>query len=103
MQESERLAIAAHLHVQLRRVTGRVTDTEWMARNLEYADAVVRFACEAANDKAQPELAQLAQRMSAAMQPLRPVPKPVKQVPAESRAELSAVQELETRYIGRLR
>ncbi|MDO8770278.1 MAG: hypothetical protein Q7K57_16555 [Burkholderiaceae bacterium] len=27
------MGIAAHLHVLLRRKTGRVTDTEWMASN----------------------------------------------------------------------
>src|SRR5690606_19097358 len=37
-------AIAAHLHVVLRRKTGRVTDTEWMATNPEYAAAMVAFA-----------------------------------------------------------
>ena len=37
MEDSERLAIAAHLHVVLRRKTGRVTDTEWMAGNQLYA------------------------------------------------------------------
>ena len=29
MPDSDKLAIAAHLHVLLRRKTGRVTDTEW--------------------------------------------------------------------------
>lgn len=100
MLESERLAIAAHLHVQLRRVTGRVTDTEWMARNLDYADEVVRFAREASNDKGQPELAELAQRLAEAMQPLRPAPKAIKPAP---RPEPAPAEELETRYVGRLR
>ena len=44
MPESDKLAIAAHLHVLLRRKTGRVTDTEWMAANAEYALEIVRFA-----------------------------------------------------------
>lgn len=35
MLPSEKIAIAAHLHVLLRRKTGRVTDTEWMASNAE--------------------------------------------------------------------
>lgn len=39
MLHSEKLAIAAHLHVLLRRKTGRVTDTEWLAANAEYAEA----------------------------------------------------------------
>ena len=40
---SEALATAAHLHVLLRRKTGRVTDTEWMASNPEYARAIIQF------------------------------------------------------------
>ena len=44
MPEADKLAIAAHLHVLLRRKTGRVTDTEWMAVNAEYALEIVRFA-----------------------------------------------------------
>ena len=46
MNESQRLAIAAHLHVLLRRKLGRVTDTEWMACNLEYGRAIVRLCRE---------------------------------------------------------
>lgn len=98
MHDSERLAIAAHLHVQLRRITGRVTDTEWMARNLDYADEVVRFAREAANDRGQPELAELAQRLATAMQPLRPAPRPPRAAPAPA-PEVPP----EARYVGRLR
>jgi hypothetical protein len=44
MSTGERLAVAAHLHVLLRRRTGRVTDPEWMATNREYATAIVAFA-----------------------------------------------------------
>lgn len=101
MLESERIAIAAHLHVQLRRLTGRVTDTEWMARNLDYADAMVRFAREAARDKGADELAELAQRLEAAMQPLRPAPKLVKAVVPKAIAAASVSPEV--RYVGRLR
>lgn len=101
MRESERVAIAAHFHVQLRRVTGRVTDTEWMACNVDYADAMVRFAREAAVVYAQPELAEQAQRLEAAMQPLRPPPKPAK-APAPKVAPAPA-EAPEARYVGRLR
>lgn len=100
MQESERLAIAAHLHVQLHRLTGRVTDTEWMARNLEYADEIVRFAREAANEHRQPELAELATRLDQAMQPLRPAPKMDKPAP---KPVPTPEQALASRYVGRLR
>jgi hypothetical protein len=44
MLESEKFAIAAHLHVLLRRVNGRVTDVEWMIRSPEYAREVIRVA-----------------------------------------------------------
>lgn len=63
MEDSERLAIAAHLHVVLRRKTGRVTDTEWMAGNQHYAQAMVAFAMEHAHEKADEELERLAQRL----------------------------------------
>lgn len=44
MLEDQKLAIAAHLHVLLRRKTGRVTDMEWMATNAEYAREIARFS-----------------------------------------------------------
>lgn len=65
--ESDRVAIAAHLHVLLRRKTGRVTDTEWMASNHEYAVEVVRFAREHARTDDAPELADWADRLESAM------------------------------------
>ena len=51
MPSNEKIAVAAHLHVLLRRKTGRVTDTEWMATNHEYAAEISRFArAKAAED-----------------------------------------------------
>jgi len=44
MQEREKLAIAAHLHVVMRRKTGRVTDVEWLIRNNDYAREIIRLA-----------------------------------------------------------
>ncbi len=44
MSLNELVAIAAHLHVLLRRKAGRVTDIEWMASNPEYAQAIAQFA-----------------------------------------------------------
>lgn len=67
MSDSEKIAIAAHLHVLLRRKTGRVTDTEWMAVNPEYAQAVVRFARERAQQDGVPEIALWADRLERAM------------------------------------
>lgn len=67
MLESEKLAIAAHLHVLLRRKTGRVTDTEWMASNVEYAVEVVRFARASAQEDGHPDLAEWADKLEAAL------------------------------------
>jgi hypothetical protein len=68
MLESEKLAIAAHLHVLLRRKSGRVTDTEWMATNAEYAAEVVRFAHLKAAEDGHADLAEWADKLAAAMQ-----------------------------------
>jgi hypothetical protein len=70
------MAIAAHLHVLLRRKTGRVTDTEWMATNAEYAAEIVRFAREhAASDNA-PELAEWAGKLEQAVREPQATRKP---------------------------
>ncbi|EJE50265.1 hypothetical protein PMI14_05181 [Acidovorax sp. CF316] len=74
MQDSDKLAIAAHLHVLLRRKTGRVTDTEWMAVNAEYALEVVRFARQHALEDGVPELAEWADRLDRAVHEPAPAP-----------------------------
>ena len=67
MPDSDKLAIAAHLHVLLRRKTGRVTDTEWMAANAEYALEIVRFARRRAQEDNVPELVEWADRLDLAI------------------------------------
>jgi len=67
MLASQKLAIAAHLHVLLRRKTGRVTDTEWMAGNLEYALEIVRFARAKAAEDGHGELQEWADRLEIAV------------------------------------
>jgi hypothetical protein len=67
MLVSQKLAIAAHLHVLLRRKTGRVTDTEWMATNLEYAMEIVRFSRAKAQEDVHPELAEWADKLERAV------------------------------------
>jgi hypothetical protein len=67
MLESEKLAVAAHLHVLLRRKTGRVTDPEWMATNAEYAKEVVRFARAQAAEEGHVELAEWADKLESAL------------------------------------
>ena len=76
MLASEKLAIAAHLHVLLRRKTGRVTDTEWMASNLEYAREIVRFSRQHAVEDQAPDLAEWAGKLEAALGLVQSPPKP---------------------------
>ncbi|MEY4765216.1 MAG: hypothetical protein RI907_1889 [Pseudomonadota bacterium] len=64
MLESEKFAIAAHLHVLLRRVNGRVTDVEWMIRSPEYAREVIRVA----RTEEHADLRKLADKLEAALQ-----------------------------------
>ena len=69
MLPSEKVAIAAHLHVLLRRKTGRVTDTEWMATNAEYAHEIVRFARARAKEDGHTDLAEWADKLALAVLP----------------------------------
>ena len=73
MPDNDTLAIAAHLHVLLRRKTGRVTDTEWMAVNADYAREIVRFARQHAVDDNLPELAEWADRLDHVLHAAPPV------------------------------
>ncbi|MFI5443923.1 hypothetical protein [Polaromonas sp. UC242_47] len=63
MSSTEKIAIAAHLHVLLRRKTGRVTDTEWLASNAAYAAEIVRFAREKAAEDGHVDLGVWADRL----------------------------------------
>ncbi|MDO9406116.1 MAG: hypothetical protein Q7T87_18970 [Polaromonas sp.] len=63
MPSNEKIAIAAHLHVLLRRKTGRVTDTEWMATNQEYAAEIARFAREKAAEDGHVDLSVWADKL----------------------------------------
>jgi hypothetical protein len=79
MLASERLAIAAHLHVLLRRKTGRVTDTEWMAQNPQYATEIVRFSRAKAIEDGHPELAEWAGKLEQAIGAVSPAARPLAQ------------------------
>ncbi len=74
MPSNEKIAIAAHLHVLLRRKTGRITDTEWLASNVDYAAEIVRFAREKAREDNLPDLAVWADRLQEVM--ATPDPRP---------------------------
>lgn len=67
MPSNEKIAVAAHLHVLLRRKTGRVTDTEWMATNHEYAAEVSRFAREKAAEDGHADLIAWADKLEDVM------------------------------------
>ena len=95
-------AIAAHLHVLLRRKTGRVTDTEWMATNADYAREIVRHAREKAASDGHPELLLWADKLEAAIVGMGAAPrKTMLEVAAQVLREAPPLEE--HRYIGRLR
>jgi hypothetical protein len=83
MLASQRLAIAAHLHVLLRRKTGRVTDTEWMATNLEYAKEIVRFCRAKAAEDGHLDLNEWAGKLEQAVTGHKPPVRPLAQAAME--------------------
>ena len=89
--DSEKLAVAAHLHVLMRRKMGRVTDVEWLVRNADYAREIIRLACQQAEH---PEVADWGTRLQAMLFPKPPPPVPT---PVSARVVAAA------RYIGGLR
>lgn len=96
MQTSEKIAIAAHLHVLLRRKTGRVTDTEWMAVNAEYAAAIVRFARTKAEEDGHADLAEWAGKLAAAV--ADPGERPPRPLVQSALAALQAVTPAPSRH-----
>ena len=112
MSASDLFGIAAHMHVLLRRKTGRVTDTEWMACNPDYAREVVRFARERARVDGHVELLVWAEKLDAAIATMAapPVRKPLLQSAAEA-LRAGQVEDnpgpddasAQAKYVGRLR
>lgn len=109
MSDSERMAIAAHLHVALRRKAGRVTDTEWMAVNDVYAQEVVRIAHAKAAESGDAALAELAHKLQAVLQAktevkVKPASTPlVERVAQTWRDNSQNAQDNDNRYVGGLR
>ena len=99
------MAIAAHMHVLLRRKTGRVTDTEWMACNAEYAQEIVRFARERARLDHLPELADWAQRLEQALRHTLAASAAHHHQPLLYRAEFEPIAPapIAPRYVGGIR
>jgi hypothetical protein len=90
MLASEKIAIAAHLHVLLRRKTGRVTDTEWMAQNAEYGAEIVRYARAKASEDGHPDLAEWAGKLEQALQAAPAPTRPLAQAALQSLRERHA-------------
>lgn len=107
MSQNEAFAAAAHLHVLLRRTTGRVTDTEWMVVNAEYARAIVRFARDKAASDGLHDLLPLADRLEALVAPPIAVPpRSIAKPPAPTDPVdvlVASPPDVSARYIGRLR
>lgn len=98
MSPSERIAIAAHLHVLLRRKLGRITDTEWMASNDEYARSIVQLCHEQPDE----DLRLWADKLDAhyAAERSRRAPAAPLAAPLLNPSPAAAIEQ---RYIGRLR
>ncbi|MDP3423246.1 MAG: hypothetical protein Q8S32_05760 [Burkholderiaceae bacterium] len=94
MASADTFAIAAHLHVLLRRKTGRVTDTEWMATNADYARAMAQLARHSGESLPDEELVKWAERLEQAL--------PAIEAPAPPRPLLTVAKDA-VRYMGGLR
>ena len=110
MPEMETFAIAARLHVVMRRALGRVTDVEWMTRSREYAGEVIRLA-RLHTDAELRDLADKLEASLASQQPPDGLPRrvaPVAQakspsLPKAIPAPAAHVMPSVPRYVGRLR
>ena len=94
MLDSEKLAIAAHLHVLLRRKAGRVTDTEWLATNAEYATEIIRFTRAKAVEDGHADLAEWAEKLEQAFASNGPAVRTVGSAPAKPKAVVSLTDRL---------
>lgn len=108
MQNSEKMALAAHLHVLLRRKTGRVTDTEWMVMNADYTREIVRYAKAQALERHDAELDAYARKLEASLLPAAPAAagsalERLRERAAASSARPGEERPAAPRYIGGLR
>ncbi|NML44678.1 hypothetical protein HHL11_13015 [Ramlibacter sp. G-1-2-2] len=100
MLPSQKIALAAQVHVVLRRKTGRVTDTEWMAQNADYAREVLRFTRLKAREGNDAELGELADRLERGL--LAPEQPPRRAVAVAEPVEPAAAPDV-PRYVGGIR
>lgn len=82
----------------MRRKMGRVTDTEWLASNLEYARAMIQLCAE----QPDAELRQWAQRLSQLWAATRAAATPPAALPPSAPPPAARI-DVSARYIGRLR
>ena len=84
------------------RSCGRVTDTEWLAANAEYAAEIIRFAREQEGARSTPELVEWTHRFEAAWNAA--LAGPAERSPLMQRAGELMRQRAENRkYVGTLR
>ncbi|HEX5785679.1 MAG TPA: hypothetical protein VFY35_13190 [Burkholderiaceae bacterium] len=77
MTPQDLISTAAHLHVAMRRKMGRVTDTEWMASDFQYAQAMSSLALRHAEETQDTDLHKWATRLADGWTARQPRPAPV--------------------------
>lgn len=109
LSDSDKLGIAAHLHVAMRRKIGRVTDVEWLVRDPAYAREIIRLALA---ERDHPDLQGWALKLQAALFPpgvsgtvvANSGPMPLDAPSGQAReAPLRPAQGFLGRYVGGLR
>lgn len=80
MTPQDLIATAAHLHVAMRRKMGRVTDTEWMASDFNYAQAMSTLAQRHADETQDGDLRKWADRLLEGW--LERLPRPAAEAPS---------------------
>lgn len=80
MTPQDLISTAAHLHVAMRRKMGRVTDTEWMASDFHYAQAMSSLALRHAEETQDSDLLKWATRLAEGWSARQPRPAPTVEV-----------------------
>ncbi|MBS1210694.1 MAG: hypothetical protein H6R19_3092 [Proteobacteria bacterium] len=99
MLDSEKYALAARLHVHLRRKLGRITDVEWMVKNAEYANEILRLARQQQDS----EITGLVDRYEAGLLPQSPQTPRFAAPPSAATKAVAAPADTAGRYVDSLR
>jgi len=89
--DRDKIAIAAHLYIAMRREAKRTIDVEWLLKNTDYAREIIALARQYS-----PELATYSDRLAA----LLPEEAPPQPTPSSAPHQQSDISD---RYIGHLR